>query len=60
MPKLMKLISLPDNKMARPFFTLGKIYETEYWSSNGVIVIADNGEKYIMLNERFDLTSSGN
>ena len=56
----MKLISLPDNKMARPFFTLGKIYETEYWSSNGVIVIADNGEKYIMLNERFDLTSSGN
>jgi hypothetical protein len=50
----MKLISLPDNKFVHEFLTLGKEYEPLYFSSNGVIIVMDNGEKAAILAERFE------
>lgn len=48
----MKLISLPDCKGVHKYLTLGKDYETVYFSSNGVIIVMDNNEKCIILTER--------
>ena len=48
----MKLVSLPDNKFVHEHLTLGKEYKFEVFSSNGVTITMNNGEKCIMLRSR--------
>jgi hypothetical protein len=51
----MRLLSLPDSKKCKEYFTIGKEYEIlAMFGMNGVVVLNDSGDRSAVLSARFE------